>query len=215
MLVTVAAVLAGCNAAPSAPDNAMPVAAASTPAPGATRTAPPGPTRAEAQQALEFIVSRLDEMDLSRVDKGESYVSKSLTWTPSDISLKSGGWSWTERTIDLIVDAGGLVETTTTDHYRLDPKRLSYPAIVKKFDHRAGVFWTVTIECLSTDCFEVRGKKHVTTQLVYRDREVAEEATNAMRQSNSWWFSDENTARRIARAVDVVLQYEGAQKQRY
>ncbi|RYG99988.1 MAG: hypothetical protein EON58_01925 [Alphaproteobacteria bacterium] len=207
---TVAAIslsLAGCDATPagqSKPTRAL--------AENASERTEASPGKARAQEALDFIVSRMRKLDLAPATMEGSM---GVTWAPSKMSLASRGWKWSEEYSEFGASAVAVASSKTVEAYSVNPKELSYPVQVKSVPKGNSIAWAVNLECASSRCFHAVGRKEASSGLAGSDLVNTNDKIDEHRAENLWYLPDEATAKRVAKALEVVIAYEGGKQQAF
>lgn len=159
-------------------------------------------------EAEEFVRSRTQP--LSRTEDGTRGAMRH-DWR-AEFSSFDSPMRW--REVESMAAANGSIAAGYTDtlDFTADPAELSLPVTVEAFE---GTGWyAVKFECRTGSCITVTGTREVAAMDAYQT-ETDAQAISEQRTSNSWLYSDLDTAQRVARAAETMLQQNGAQNRVY
>lgn len=159
--------------------------------------------KSSSDEAYEFIKSRLTLVQ-SNVD------SNYWSWSPIEVKLAAHRWSWIELQTSIKVDilTRTALAATTNEVYSLSPVDLTYPVTVN--GNR------IKFECRSVKCIKVVIDSRLSKMVNEKTENVVDPiVSEEQRSSNSWYFRDEDTAKRVARAMNDALVASGATKSTY
>lgn len=164
-----------------------------------------------AEQAKEFIVGRLKKISNSKtIEEEDSISTANYDWNIEVRDLGADTWVWEERELDTSTITKAPLSVFTNDTqivYSVSPKDLSYPVQISTFKN----FPAIKIECLTAKCIKSVGKKQTLfTQASTNEQNVLE--IDEMKADNLWPFQDEETAARVAKALNVYLKHIGAKE---
>lgn len=166
---------------------------------GLALTACDGKQADQSKDARGFIVGRTTPVDVVANIPG---MTTHQTWTLVAPNW-DGQWRWTEKLVVTITVTPGLegqiapiksgVPSVKTETYAVDPRELAWPAEAME----SGGHWNVGFECFTADCIAVTDSAKGTT---------------VQRSQNFWWYSDRETAQRVAVALTTLLKARGARE---
>ncbi|TRW14727.1 hypothetical protein [Glacieibacterium frigidum] len=200
-VLSVAMVLAACT---DTPDKAKVADGAKVDAGASVATPAPSAAPADIEAAKSFIISRLNTAKWEGRD-GESFLSEE--WHPISVTLDASGWKWSPMRFVKSGLAGVTSSENFIEGYEVLPSALARPAKLTKGER----FWQLRIECRIDDCIKVEGSQiNGTDYTMIDDPEPTTLPIDERRDSADWYFTDQDTAERVARAVDLVLAAQGA-----
>lgn len=145
------------------------------------------------EDAIAFIQSRLGEHQLN-----------SGYWSTSDVKLSSVPWTWRER----MVTARGKDQleaafnaTIVEESYSVAPSALTLPVVV---EGRSLTFECREAKCISVQAYTMRPASGMDPIDIKETR-----------AKNTWHFSDEQEANRVAKALTRALELHGAKRSKF
>jgi hypothetical protein len=138
--------------------------------------------------ALAFIESRL------AVQQWEKERFEHHRWKPGKMIFRPGEWQWDESKEEWSPGFRKVV----LESYKVDPRELATPV-------RAGSR-SITFECRVSKCIKVTGASATSIN----DGAPKQEAIDAAKSKNTWFFASAAEAKRVAHAMNTALKELGA-----
>lgn len=121
-------------------------------------------------------------------------------WTPSELNIAAGGWSWTEQSVTQRAQGSRNATETVVEGFRVDPAQLLYPVEV--------LGTSVRITCAVPDCFKVRvSRPQAGAQAPVQEQDGA--TLEEQRSFNFWYTDSPEKAARIADALNILIAAQG------
>lgn len=180
------------------------VGACSPPAQEGDEPSAPAPAEHDVEAARSFVLTNVNQS--SRLWRDDSGVVFRVGDRVENLDLGST-WRW-DRTQDFRVSGDsesqtlaayqGKSDRTLTEEVSVDPRRLSYPVEWTQESGFLTNLWAVKIQCAEPSCISL-GTAGGTEQANY-----------------TWWtFDSEQGARRVARALSVLIETEGGRRTQF
>ncbi len=139
-------------------------------------------------EALAFVQSRL------AVQQWQKERFEHHRWKPGKVNFQPAQWSWDESKEEWSPSFRKVV----IESYSVDPRLLATPV-------RAGTH-SITFECRVSKCIKVIGSSATSIA----DGKPKQEAIDAEKAQNTWFFANAAEAKRVAQAMNTALKQLGA-----
>lgn len=147
------------------------------------------------ETAAEFVASRAPSTEYEYYEGG-GFVR--VKFQATQINLRRAQWIWEERELKTVHwPDNSRREISKNTKYTVAPSKLASNVEVK---HGLGV-WYLVLDCASRACITISGTRAT-------DAGETEQISRTS-PNNIWLFGDENSARRVAKALEHMIKLSG------
>ena len=174
--------------------------------------AAPAQADSDFEVAFGFLQSRLNTIDKT---KSKEFETLRIYFEANTLDFREEGiWDWSEQffAINKVALSDSITARYELGSYQVDPKDLAYPATVGHFEQFD--LWYIRMECFNSDCITFDGLlgEYDGKTDIFEGHLESLTSKSSTRETNVFWFNDQRTAERVAKALTQMLRLSGAQE---